>query len=102
MTYLGSSDTGSNVKRYFDLNKLSRWGISNNDGGPNGHAIPNNANERWSSNVWEGFCPNRIPIRPSISNVYRRKERIYSKKWRCGKFLPQNLMYYQVNNEIVQ
>ncbi len=70
--YLGSSETGSNVKRYFDLNKLSRWGISNNDGGPNGHATPNNANERWSSNVWEGFCPYKIPIRPSISNVYSK------------------------------
>lgn len=46
MLYLGSSDTGSNVKRYFDLNNVSRCGISNNDGGPNGHAIPNNANER--------------------------------------------------------
>jgi len=77
--YLGSSETGSNVKRYFDLNKLSRWGISNNDGGPNGHAIPNNANERWSSIVCEGFCPYKIPIRPSISNVYRKKKFFFSK-----------------------
>ena len=55
--HLGSNDTGSNVKRYFDLNKLSRWGISKRDGGPNGQAMPNNANERWSSSVCAGFCP---------------------------------------------
>jgi hypothetical protein len=79
MIYLGSSETGSNVKRYFDLNKVSRWGISNNDGGPNGQATPNNANERWSSNVWAGFCPYRIPIRPSISNVYTKIFQIFEK-----------------------
>lgn len=45
-THLGSNDTGSNVKRYFDLNRLSRCGISKSDGGPNGQAMPNNANER--------------------------------------------------------
>ena len=44
--YRGSKETGSNVKRYFDLKRLSRCGISNNDGGPNGHAIPNKANDR--------------------------------------------------------
>lgn len=61
VTYRASIDIGERLILCFVLNNDSLCGNSNNDGGPKGHAMANNANNgSWSFG---------LPIRPLLASA---------------------------------